>query len=187
MGAHSLATRYAKSLIELAQEKGSLDRVFADMKSINSVFESSRDLKLMFKSPIITADKKLNVARQLFEGKIDGILYQFIVLVIKKGREAYLSEIAHAFVEQYNVIKNITPVTLTSAVKLDTGLVQSMLAALKSKEKLGDVELKEVIDESLIGGFVLQYGDKMIDSSVKTNLSLLRDIIEDNTYIKKYS
>ena len=104
MSAFSLATRYAKSLLQLAQEKGKVDEVFADMKSVNSIFQTSADLKLMFKSPIITTDKKLNVVKQLFEGKIDTILYQFMVLMIKKGREAYLNQITEAFITQYNVI-----------------------------------------------------------------------------------
>ncbi|HSY76388.1 MAG TPA: ATP synthase F1 subunit delta, partial [Bacteroidia bacterium] len=115
MSAFSLATRYAKSLIQLVNEKGKLEEVYKDIKDVNAIFEENRDLKLMFKSPIIPADKKLNVVKQLFEGKIDPILYQFMVLVIKKGREAFLNEITHSFILQYNVLKNITPVTLSSA------------------------------------------------------------------------
>ena len=187
MSAFSLATRYAKSLLQLAQEKGKLDEVFADMKSVNNIFQTSADLKLMFKSPIITTDKKLNVVKQLFEGNVDTILYQFMVLIIKKGREAYLNQITEAFITQYNVVKNITPVTIKSAVKLDAGLVQNMIASLKAKEKLGEIQLHEIIDPSVIGGFVLMYGDKMIDSSVSRSLGALRSIIEDETYVKKYS
>ena len=92
-----------------------------------------------------------------------------------------------AFIVQYNVIKGITPVTIISAVKLDAGLVQSILASLKKKENLKEVELVEVIDETLIAGFVLKYEDKMIDNSVRKNLSSLRNIIEDDSYIKRYS
>ena len=68
-----------------------------------------------------------------------------------------------SFILQYNVIKEITPVKITSAVKLDAGLVQSMVNHLKKKEHLKEVELEEVIDTDMIGGFILQYGDKMID------------------------
>jgi len=187
MGSHRIASRYAKSLIQLAQEKGKLDEVFNDMKSIDRTFENSRDLKLMFKSPIINSDKKLNIVQKLFEGKITELLYKFLTLMIKKGREAHFHEMAESFIEQYNALKNITPVTITSAVKLDAGLIQNMVASLKKKEKLGEVELKEVIDESIIGGFILQYGDKMIDSSVSRSLSGFRNIVDDDSYIKKYS
>jgi len=187
MGSHRIASRYAKSLLQLAEEKGKLDEVFADMKSIDGIFENSRDLKLMFKSPIIPADKKLTIVKKIFEGKISEILFRFLTLMIKKGRESAFHEMVESFIVQYNEKRNITPVTITSAIKLDSGLVQSMLASLKTKEKLGEIQLKEVIDESIIGGFVLQYGDKMIDSSVLKNLRGFRNIVDDDSYIKKYS
>ena len=187
MSSHRIASRYAKSLIQLANEQGKLADVYDDMKSIDSIFEASRDLKLMFRSPIIPSDKKQTIVTKLFQGKITDLLYRFLTLMISKGRERYFHDMVESFILQYNVIKNITPVTLTSAVKLDAGLVQSILAALKTKEKLGEIELKEVIDESIIGGFILQYGDKMMDSSVVKNLSGLRNIVDDDSYIKKYS
>ena len=187
MSAFSLATRYAKSLIQLVNDQGKLEQVYKDIKDVNGIFESSRDLKLMFKSPIIPSDKKLNVVKQLFEGKIDSVLYQFMVLVIKKGREAYLNEITESFIIQYNLIKNITPVKISSAVKLDKNIIDSMIASLKAKEKLGEIELTQEVDPSMIGGFILQYDDKMIDSSVSRRLTALKGVIEDDTYIKKYS
>lgn len=187
MSSHRIASRYAKSLIQLAEEKGQLNEVFADIKSLDTTFESSRDLKLMFKSPIIPSDKKLNIVKRLFEGKISDLLYRFLVLMIKKGREVHFHDMVVSFIEQYNVLRNITTVTITSAVKLDAGLVQTMLTSLKTKEQLGDIQLKEVVDESIIGGFILQYGDKMIDSSVVRKLNGYRGIVDDDSYIKKYS
>lgn len=186
MSSYRIATRYSKSLIDLAQEKGVVDQVFADIKSIDKIFEESRDLKLMFKSPIIPGDKKLNVVKSLFEGKIHPMLYQFLTLMIKKGREAYFHEMVTSFIIQFNELKNITPVKLTSAIKLDAGMVQNIVASLKKKEKLGEIQLQEVIDESLIGGFVLQYGGKMIDASVSKSIHTLHGVIEDDSYIKKY-
>ena len=187
MSSHRIAWRYAKSLIQLAQEKGKLDEVFNDMKSIDATFESSRELKLMFKSPIINYDKKLNVVKSLYEGKVNELVYRFLTLMITKGREAHFHDMVTAFIAQYNALKNITIVKITSAVKLDTGLVQSMIANLKKKENLQTVELVEELNPEMIGGFVLQYGDKMIDSSVSRNLNSLRNIIEDDSYIKRYS
>jgi F-type H+-transporting ATPase subunit delta len=183
---YRIATRYAKSLILLAQEKGQLAEVFKDMKEIDRVFEASRDLKMMFKSPIITSDKKINVVKALFEGKVSPMLYGFLTLMIKKGREEHFHEMVESFILQYNVIKEITPVKITSAVKLDAGLVQNILNNLKKKEHLKEVELHEFIDPEMIGGFVLQYGDKMLDNSVSNSLNNLKNIIEDDSYVKRY-
>ncbi len=187
MSSHRIAWRYAKSLIQLAQEKGQLDEVFNDMRNIDSTFENSRDLKLMFKSPIINYDKKLSIVKSLFEGKVNELVYRFLTLMITKGREAHFHEMVNSFIEQYNSLKNITKVKITSAVKLDAGLVQSMIANLKKKENLQQVELYEELNPEMIGGFILQYGDKMIDSSISRNLNSLRNIIDDDSYIKRYS
>jgi F-type H+-transporting ATPase subunit delta len=183
---YRIATRYAKSLILLAKEKGKLDEVYKDMKEIDRVFEGSRELKLMFKSPIITADKKVNIVKALFEGKVSAITYGFLTLMIKKGREEHFHEMVESFIVQYNEISNITVVKVTSAVKMEAGLLKSMIDNLKKKENLKEVQLEEVVDSSILGGFVLQYADKMIDSSVSTGINALRNIIEDDTYVKKY-
>jgi F-type H+-transporting ATPase subunit delta len=75
MSAFTLSNRYAKSLISLAQEKGLLEPVYNDIKDLNRIFDSSRDLQLMMKSPVITPDKKLAVIRQLFEGKVNDLIF----------------------------------------------------------------------------------------------------------------
>lgn len=186
MSSYRIAQRYAKSLVMLAREKGKLAEVNTDFRSVHKIFEGSRELKALFKSPIIASDKKLAIAKQVFEGKTTEIVYNFIVLLIKKGREAYLHEIAEAFVGQYNKIAGITPVQFKSAVKLDSAEVQKIIASLKKKENMKEVELTETVDPELIGGFVLTYGDKMIDASIKNQLHGFRKIVDDNSYIKKY-
>lgn len=186
MSAFRLAHRYAKSLIQLAQEKNKLAEVNESFRMVDNAFEGSKDLKLFFKSPIIASDKKLAVAKKLFEGKIECIVYDFIVLLIKKGREANLHDIADSFIVQYNVISGITPVSITTAVAIDKAVTNAIIEALKKKEGLKDVELTEAVDERLIGGFVLKYNDKMIDASIQNQLHGFRKIVDDNSYIKKY-
>ncbi|MFN8285525.1 MAG: ATP synthase F1 subunit delta [Chitinophagales bacterium] len=186
MSSFRVAQRYAKSLIMLAQEKGKLAEINKDFRRVDEIFETSKDLKAVFKSPIIAADKKLAIAKKVFEGNTSEMVYSFIVLLIKKGREADLHEIAEAFITQYNVIAGITPVKFTSAVKLDAAEVNRIISNLKAKENLKEVELTEEVDPELIGGFVLTYGDKMVDASVKNQLHGFRKIVDDNSYIKKY-
>lgn len=187
MGSFRIASRYAKSLLQLAEEKNQLEQVYADMKNVDSILTASRDLRLVFKSPIIPPDKKLTITQKLFADKITPLLLQFLTLLIKKNREAYFHDIVSSFIEQYNAIKGITPVKLVTAVKLERAQVSEMINALKAKELLKEVELTEEVDESLIGGFLLKYGDKMLDDSIKRRLSELNVLIQDNSYVKKYS
>jgi F-type H+-transporting ATPase subunit delta len=180
---YRIATRYAKSLIELAQEKGQLEEVRRDMSEMETIIKSSPELRVFLKSPIVSADKKVAVLNKVF-AKGNEITVKFITLLASKGREGFLQEIAESFVIQYNVLKNITPVKITSAVKLDKSTIDTMLADLKKRENLGDMQLTETIDESLLGGFVLLYGDKQIDSSVRTSLQKLRNLVDDDSYVK---
>ena len=76
---------------------------------------------------------------------------------------------------------------LITAVKLDSGVVQSLVRSLKAKEFLKEVELVEEVNEDLLGGFILEYNDKMLDQSVRRRLNELFTIVEDDSYIKKYS
>lgn len=182
---YRLATRYAKSLLDLAQEKGQLEAAHKDMASIESVIRSSPELRVFLKSPIVAADKKIGVLNKVFAGSISDITSKFMTLLVNKGREAFLYEIAQAFNTQYNTLKNITPIKLTSAVKLDQATIDTLIADLRKRENLGDVQLTETIDESLLGGFVLLYGDKQIDTSVRSSLQKLRNLVSDDSYIKK--
>lgn len=182
---YRIASRYAKSLIDLAQEKGALEAVRNDMILMNESFKASHELRVFLKSPVIGPEKKLEVLNKLFLSKVNELTGKFIILMTHKGREQFLSEIAESFVIQYNVIKNITPVTITSAVKLDKATIDNLLSGLKKRENLIDVELTEKIDESLLGGFILLYGDKQIDSSVRSSLQRLHNLVADDSYVKK--
>src|SRR4051812_15755795 len=96
-----LASRYAKSLIDLSIERGQLGAVFNDMQYLNMVTRSNRDFTAILKSPVVTPDRKQSIIDTVTEGKITELTASFIRLLIRKGREANLPEIAPAFIEQY--------------------------------------------------------------------------------------
>lgn len=186
MSSFRLASRYSKSLLQLAQERNALETVYTEILGIHALVVNSRELKLFLKSPIILADKKLSVLKKIFDGKVSELTYKFLELLVKKGRESYIPEITASFIEQYKTLKHITTVTLTSATKLDKVTVDSIVSTLKTQAKLSEIDLKEEVDESLIGGFVLQYDDKQIDTSVIRNLRQLSNTVIDDSYVKKY-
>lgn len=186
MSSFRLASRYSKSLLQLAQERNALETVYTEILGIHALVVNSRELKLFLKSPIILADKKLSVLKKIFDGKVSELTYKFLELLVKKGRESYIPEITASFIEQYKTLKHITTVTLTSATKLDKATVDSIVSTLKTQAKLSEIDLKEEVDESLIGGFVLQYDDKQIDTSVIRNLRQLSNTVIDDSYVKKY-
>jgi len=186
MSAIRLASRYAKSLLDLSIEKGQLEEVFNDMKQVKAVIEASRELAVMLKNPIINAEKKQKVVSAIFGHNSNYITKTFLDLMVKKGREAYLLDIAKAFILQYNLNKNITPVKLTTAVAFDEAFTDNLIAKLKHKTGIDNPQIKVSVDESLIGGFVLQYGDTLYDASISRKLELLEKEFSKNPFVKAY-
>jgi len=186
MSSFRIASRYAKSILTLAQERNVLETVYTEMVGINALTTSSKDLRALLKSPVVTSDKKLAVLSKLFDGKVSELTYKFLELLIKKGREAYVPEIAVSFIEQYKTLNKITTVTITSAVKLDEATITKLLDGLKAKTDITKVDLRLEVDATLIGGYILQYGDNQIDTSVSRKLQQFRTSAVDDTYVKKY-
>ena len=180
-----VARRYAKSLLGLAQERNLADKVFADMELVQATCEASRDLVLLLRNPIVQGDKKEAVINALFGSKMDALSNAFINIIIKKGRENQLDAIATEYVRIYKEMKGVVTVHVTTAVKMDDAIRQTVLAMVKSAK--GDkVELKEEVDPSLIGGFVLRVGDQQYDTSISRKLKQLKNEFDDNLYIKEY-
>ena len=168
-----VASRYAKSLMDLAIESNQLDAVRNDMKSISHICEQNHDFVVFLNSPIIKTDKKIDVLKNLFEGKISKISLSFLNLITTKNRESLIKEIAHSFDEQYKLNKNIITAVVTSAKGLDENAKTQILSLIKTQLN-GEVELIEKIDPNTIGGFILKIGDKQIDRTVATQLNNLR-------------
>lgn len=168
-----VATRYAKSLIELATEANKVEAVRNDMKMIDALCHDNREFALMLDSPVIKSDKKLAVITAIFKGKISDLTLSFITLLTKKHRETIIKQIAAAYDEQYKQNKNIFTAVITSAKGLDAATKQKVVEMVKAQTK-GEVELVEKVDPSTIGGFVLTIGDKQVDKSVARQLSNMR-------------
>jgi len=170
MGSHRAAARYAKSVIELAQEQKSLEKVKEDMLLFTQVINDNRELEVVLKNPIVPADKKKAILKALFEKRIQPLTYKAFELIVSKNRESILDEIAVEFVNEYNVLKGISVATVTTPYTLDEKQrkeISKIVADITGMK----VELTEIVDESLIGGFVLKIGDKQIDESVKSKLA----------------
>lgn len=187
MSAYRLSQRYAKALIDLAKENGKVDEVNKDIRMFVDNCANSRDLMLMLKSPVITTKKKVSALESIYKGKVSDITFGFIKLLAVKGREKYLPEIGDAFIDQYNTLNNITRVKLTTAAALGDAAVSKVSSSLNGDSSVGNVDLSTEVKEDLIGGFVLQYNNKMYDASISKKLKVIRDNIIDESYISKVS
>lgn len=182
MSSYRIASRYAKSLIDLATEQGKLDRVVEDMTYFAEVAKL-RDVEVLLKSPIINSDKKAKVLDAVFGDKVDKLTYAFLDIILRKGREAYLADIASEVVSQYRTIKGISIVHIVSAEALSSEAISAIKQKLiDSKLTNANIEFKTTVDKGLIGGFVISFEDKLYDASVKHQLDLLRKEFTSKDY-----
>lgn len=178
-----LANRYAKSLIDLSTEKNQLEAVYADMKYLQAVCVASKDFVNLLKSPIIKATKKSSIINAITNGKVTDITKLFNQLLVSKGRESELPEIVEAFIEQYNEIKGIHSVTLTTATEVSDALKQSIEQKIKTEQGFGKIELTTKVNPKLIGGFVLEFNNNLVDASIERDLRDVKKQFEKNIYV----
>jgi F-type H+-transporting ATPase subunit delta len=178
-----VASRYAKSLADLAQERNQLETVYKDMQLLQDICKSSREFVNMLRSPIIKADKKQNIVDAVTKGRISGVSAAFTTLLIRKGRENILPEIVASFVELYNEIKGIHKVKLTTAVPVSEELKQSIINKVKAETSLQNIELTTEVREELIGGFVLEFNNNLLDASILRDLRDIQKQFKQNVYI----
>ena len=180
------AARYVKSLLQLAVEKNVLEDVHQDMLLFSKVVRESKPFELLLGSPIIKHDKKRDILQAIFKGKVSTLTLAIFDILTKKNREPLLPAIAEQFHNAYNEYKQIGKATVTTAVPLDDALRAQVNALVQELSKRNQVELTEKIDQSMIGGFVLNVGDRQIDASLKNKLKSLQVKFSHNPYIKEF-
>ena len=172
MSIFTVASRYAKSLLDLAQEQGQLDTVKGDIDGVIAVLQSNKELLAILKNPIIAVDKKRQILSAIFDGKINATILSFFSILVNKGRADILLDIALQFVQLYNETKGVLKASVTSAVALSAANLASLQQTIAEEVK-AEVILKNIVDPALIGGFVVRVGDRQMDASIAGRLSKL--------------
>jgi len=180
-----VASRYAKSFIDLTMEQGVLEKAYADMKQIVSICKTNHEFVTFLKSPIIKTDKKLAVLKEIFEGKLDKVTATYINLITSKKREMYLPDIAAEFIHQYNIKKQILKAVVTSANGIDE-ITRKKIMELVKEKNTSEVIIEEKIDKNIIGGFIIRVGDKQVDASIAGKLNNLRRAFKENPFVKEF-
>ena len=178
------ALRYAKATLNLAKEKKMAEEVNKDMILIRDTLEENHDLEIMLKSPVIKSASKRAVLIEIFKKKISDITKGLIDVLIENKRLSLLPLVAKEYIVIYDFMKGVEVAQITTAVPLTKELEKKILKRIQESIDT-DVSLVNVVDPSIIGGFVLRVGDKEYDSSVSYRLTDLLSQFEDNQYISK--
>ena len=177
------AQRYAKAILSLAKDKKAAEAVNKDMLSISKTVLNSPDLENMLTSPVVKDSIKKSALLEIFKD-LNAVTKGAIDILLENGRINILHIVARQYIIQFNEMNNVRQAVVTTAIPLDKELEAVILA--KVKELTGsEASLKSIVDESIIGGFVLRVGDLQYDASVSRNLTRLERELKDNTYVSK--
>jgi F-type H+-transporting ATPase subunit delta len=179
-----LGDRYANSILILARERGQMDHVRDDFQRIHDVCQRNRDFVNMLESPLVMGDKKQRVIHLIFGKQLCDITQGLLEIIIRKKRERYLDDIAERYLYQYDRLHNVTRGVVRSAAPLTRAQIAKIKQMVETDFKT-TLEIQEVIDSELIGGFILDVGDKQFDASLATRLRLLKQEFDSNPYVKQ--
>jgi len=173
MSQYRITSRYAKALLDLSIEKNVLKEVEQDVELIVNTCESSRQLVVLFKNPIILPQKKMGVLESLFKAKVNEVTFKFLEVIIRKNRSHYIFEVLEMFLEQYKAHEKIADAVLHTAVEPNQSTKDTVVKMLH--EATGEeIHLTTKVDEDLIGGFMIRYKDRLLDASVSSKLNELK-------------
>jgi F-type H+-transporting ATPase subunit delta len=166
------AIRYAKAVLSLASDRKTIDAVNEDMKLIANTIAQSKDLSDALQSPVLSASVKKAVLLEVFK-KSDKTTLSLIDTLAANNRIDILEDVAVKYSQLFDQSKGIEVATVTTAMALTDALKQKVLA--KAKELTGkDIEVQSIVDESILGGFILRIGDLQYNASIANQLSKLK-------------
>jgi F-type H+-transporting ATPase subunit delta len=169
MGSRAAGRRYAKAIIELAQEENLEDRVLNDFVLVRTTIEDNKDLKLMLSSPLIEVAKKQSVLLEVFKS-VQPLVQKLIKALATNNRIAILLEISEEYISLYNTQHHIQYASVITAAKMTKEIEEKVQN--KIKEITGyTASLTNQVDESILGGFILRLKDLQFDASVSTSLN----------------
>ena len=167
-----IAEVYSRSLFEVASDHGDLDRVHSELGQFVDALDESRDLQVFFFSPYFSSQEKKEAIGTLLEDA-DESFVRFLELLAERHRMPAIFRVRRRFDSLWREENKLLPVTLTSAVELDSETAEGI--GKKIEEQTGQkVELTSNVDEDVLGGIVLQVGNMVLDASVRARLDKLR-------------
>jgi F-type H+-transporting ATPase subunit delta len=169
----TVAARYAKALIDLAQKQNSVDAMRDDMELFHHTLRVNPELKAVLANPIVSHSKKINILDEVFAGKVNKASIAFFKLMVNKSRGEVLYTTAQEYINMYDVKNHIVHATVVSATDLSADNKKKMMADIHAATG-GTVKLQTKVDPTLIGGFVLTIGDRQVDTSIASDLKKLK-------------
>jgi len=167
----TVAGRYAQGLYELAESKKEVDSVMQGVTSLQLTLSEVPELNRVLADPVVDVGQK----RKLIDSILDkGTVNTMCNLLVDKQRIDVLPEIAGNFETLYNEKNGIEKVEVKSACQLEEDQMKQIATSVQERTGAKQVHIKPIIDEKLIGGFIVSYGGQQIDLSIRSSLEAVR-------------
>lgn len=160
-------------MFELTLEKGILSEVCEEITEIEQIWKGNADLAEVMLHPRITVSEKVDIIRNIFEGRASEIVIGFLVAVVEKGRISELCNIIEYFTDRVREYNHVGVAYVSSAIELNDeqkNNVEKRLIDVTDYEKF---EMNYSVDPELIGGMVIRIGDRVLDNSIKQKLNAM--------------
>ena len=164
-----LAGKYALAIFEIAQEKNMLEEIQTQLTAIKELFAENLELNSLVNNLLVPKEPKIEIIKQVFGQQIDTVLLRFLVVLLEKNRISLFEKIHRAYVNLLNEQNNIAEIKVTTARNL------SETEYAEVSEKIGKLLNKKIIlikhiNPEIMGGIIIQMGDKLIDGSIARQL-----------------
>lgn len=161
---------YGEALFELAVEEGKEDSFLEEIMELKKILKENPDLSRLLNHPKISKENKLEVLKNVFQGRITEELLGFLSLIINKDRYGEINGILDYFIDEVKKLKGIGVAYVTTAIALNEGKQKEVEAKLLATTGYRKMEMHFRVEEKIIGGMIIRIGDRVVDSSIQTKL-----------------
>lgn len=173
MDRNRVTVRYAKALIDLANEQNLLDEVNNDMLLLYTALDEYKGFYEYVINPGFASSEKYKKINALFSKDFNALSMRFVQLVFDNNREEYLKDLCRNIIAMAREIKGIVPANITTAKTVDEKLITKLKTKFE-KELKTSLELSTEVNEELIGGFIFTIDNQQYDASVSTKINAIK-------------
>jgi len=177
MSVGKIVEPYAEALLELANSNESLKETTNDMNIVSQFLVNSTDLKKFLGNPLITREAKKNVIKDILGEQVNAKTLTFLMLLVDRGRISLLDTIAQRFLELSYKNERIEIAKITSSIQLSAEQQKNIAEKLKTITGAKQIKLALKVDPTLIGGFTVEIGSKLIDTSIRGQLRQISSLL----------
>lgn len=169
-----ISKTYGDALLELAVEEQKADDFSNQIEQLLMVLDENPEFLTLLNHPRISVEDKVEVVKQVFDGRISEELVGFLITIVTKGRFANIKEILQYFLDQVKELKGIGVVYVTTPLPLEEIQKKAIEDKLLQTTEYKEMEMHYLLEPKLIGGIQIRIGDRVVDSSVSTKILKLQ-------------